>query len=356
MYFNSSPVWQIIFLYIGSVIGAGFASGQEILQFFIVFGHKGMWGVIAAAVMFFYLGAVLMFLAVSLESTGYNEIYRILMGRTPARIMDILSMIMLPGGLVVMLSGGGAIFSEHLGLPPYLGTLLIAVITVSAVFFGLQGVMAANAVLVPIKVVFIVIICLYALTEGGFPALQPSAGLPGLYGFKWLWSAVLYVSYNMVVSVAVLSSLGRTVSMRSGITGGMLGGIALGALAGLIAAAGLCFYPEICAYEIPMLFIASSLGGVVKAVLGVVIWMAVLTTAIADAHGVASRFACGNSRKYKIIGTGVVLLALPLSAIKFSLLVKYLYPLFGYVGLLLLAALIFIPPVRLIRRKIFFMV
>jgi len=35
--------FKVAATYIGTVVGAGFASGQEMLQFFAVFGLKGFW-------------------------------------------------------------------------------------------------------------------------------------------------------------------------------------------------------------------------------------------------------------------------------------------------------------------------
>ncbi|MCL5057531.1 MAG: hypothetical protein M1130_05960 [Actinobacteria bacterium] len=385
-------VYKIAVLYIGAVIGAGFASGQEILQFFIVFEKKGLWGVVLAAALFSFLGGLVMLLAVSVRSGNYNDVYRLVMGRIPGRIMDILSLVMLPGGLVVMLAGGSAVFSEHLGLPGWLGILLIVVVTIAVLSRGLKGVVSANAVLVPLKVAVIVLICLFSLiysgdrTGGGIPC-----GLSSGSKINWLWSAVLYVSYNMVVPVAVLSSLGGKVTVREGVLGGVAGGMALGFVTGMVFLAGLGFYPEIAGYQVPLLYIAGQLGGVaggmalgfvtgmvflaglgfypeiagyqvpllyiasqlgavVKLVLGPLIWLAILTTAIADAHGFASRFAYTHTRRYKIIGSALVLLAIPLSTLKFSFLVAMLYPLFGYVGLLLLTALLLALPVKILRR------
>lgn len=344
-------VYKIAVLYIGAVIGAGFASGQEILQFFIVFEKKGLWGVVLAAALFSFLGGLVMLLAVSVRSGNYNDVYRLVMGRIPGRIMDILSLVMLPGGLVVMLAGGSAVFSEHLGLPGWLGILLIVVVTIAVLSRGLKGVVSANAVLVPLKVAVIVLICFFSLiysgdrTGGGIPC-----GLSSGSKINWLWSAVLYVSYNMVVPVAVLSSLGGKVTVREGVLGGVVGGMALGFVTGMVFLAGLGFYPEIAGYQVPLLYIAGQLGAVVKLVLGPLIWLAILTTAIADAHGFASRFAYTHTRRYKIIGSALVLLAIPLSTLKFSFLVGMLYPLFGYVGLLLLTALLLALPVKILRR------
>ncbi|MHB8155798.1 MAG: YkvI family membrane protein [Desulfocucumaceae bacterium] len=355
MYVNSErwSIFKIIVLYIGSVIGAGFASGQEILQFFVVFEGRGLWGIALSTALFGCLGGIVMLLAVHFRTSNYTDVYRLLLGKKPGRIMDCLSMVMLPGGLVVMFSGGGAIFSEHLGLPGWLGTLLVAGVTMAVLSRGLQGVIAANAALVPLKVVAILLICIFSLIYTGGPRDYLSSGQTDC-GTKinWAWSAVLYVSYNMVVPVAVLSSMGKKVSLREGVAGGVLGGIILGLAAGLVYLAGISFYPEIKGYEVPMLYVAGSLGPVVKLVLGILIWLAILTTAIADAHGFASRLADPQSNSYKIVGAVTVLLALPLSALKFSLLVGVLYPLFGYMGLILIFALLIVFPLKLIKKEI----
>ena len=43
---NRVTTFKVAATYIGTVIGAGFASGQEILQFFSVFGNMGILGLI----------------------------------------------------------------------------------------------------------------------------------------------------------------------------------------------------------------------------------------------------------------------------------------------------------------------
>lgn len=353
--FDSSgriSVYKIAVLYAGAVIGAGFASGQEILQFFIVFGDRGIWGFLLAALLFCYLGGLVMYLAVSVKASNYNDLYRVILGRVPAGIMDVLSIVMLPGGIVVMLAGGGAVFEEYLGLVPFWGVFVTALITAAVISTGLKGVISASALLVPLKMAAIAVICLLVLLTA--PEAPEHGRVVADHGSRvnWAWSSILYVSYNMVVPVAVLSSLGRSVSPGAGVAGGVLGGGVLGLVAGVLVESGLTFYPQITAYEIPLLFMAESLGAVAKAALGPLIWVAILTTAIADAHGFASRFAESKSKKYKIIGVTVILLALPLASLKFSVLVKTLYPLFGYAGLILLAAIIFVPPLQLIKRKI----
>ena len=41
-------------------IGSGFATGQEIMQFFSAYGQKGIWGTIVTAILFTWCGATFM--------------------------------------------------------------------------------------------------------------------------------------------------------------------------------------------------------------------------------------------------------------------------------------------------------
>jgi uncharacterized membrane protein YkvI len=338
---------KVMTVYAGTVIGAGFASGQEIMQFFISFGVYGLWGVGLATVLFVYLGLLIMFLATRLQTSNYQELLRYLLGKRAGRVMDFISLLMLPGGLVVMLAGSGAVFSEQLGLPRLLGTSLAAVVTCLVVMKGLPGVLTANIILVPLKISALVVVSLLALLHQGallqpFPDALPVNRVAG----HWSWSSVLYVSYNMVVPVAVLSSLGRTVPVGIGMLGGALGGLILGITAGLITLAGLAFYPEVLNYQVPVLFIARSAGFMLQSLLSLLIRTAILTTAIAGAHGFASRLAPGGGWRYRLAGIGATLLAMPLASLDFNCLVQLLYPLFGYAGLILLFALILAPVIK----------
>jgi len=335
---------KVAMVYIGTVIGAGFASGQEIMQFFVVYGYHGLFGVVLAAILFVCLGAIIMALATGLGTTSYKDLLEYLLGKKLGRVMDYLNLFILSGGLVVMLAGSGAVFAQQLGLSYFSGAVLAAALTCIVITGGLRGVLSANLILVPVKLFILTGVCVGGLfLQGGITAL-PSIPLPAeKIATSWEWSSILYVSYNMICPVAVLSSLGRTVPAGTGIAGGMLGGLLLGVAAGLVTAAGLACYPEITSYEIPLLLIARYLGFTLQSLLGLLIWVAILTTAIANAHGLASRLAPEGGLRYKMIGVGITLAALPFAGLNFSFLVRFLYPLFGYVGLTLLVALLLAP-------------
>lgn len=344
---------KVLTMYIGTVIGAGFASGQEVLQFFISYGGQGLWGVLVVTIFFAYLGMIVMYIATKFNSGCYQDILPYLMGPA-AKLMDVLSLIMLVGGLGIMLAGSGAVVNQYFGLPNNIGVIAALIITVAVIWGGVERVLSANLILVPLKLLAVCLIAVLAISKQ--TSFMPSHVVPvskQMVASNWLWASILYVSYNMVVPMAVLSSLGRIVHPAVGITAGVTGGVILGITIGLVTIAGLNFYPEITNYPVPMLFIAANITPLFKTAFAVLIWMAMLTTAIADTHGFASRIAPKGGKLYKIVGTGICFAVIPLTKLDFAQLIQKLYPAFGYGGLILLISLLIIPLVRLGIKKQF---
>jgi uncharacterized membrane protein YkvI len=345
-------ILKVAAVYASCIIGAGFASGQEIMQFFVLFGQKGLWGVGLAAVFFSLFGMLIMALAVKLKTSNYQSIYFFLLGKHLARLMDALSIFMLPGSLVVMLAASGAIWAEQFGFSVWLGSTLAALITCLVITKGLHGIIAINLILVPLKIIVIILIALGAIYYRNGSLFQFTVAPSALStpAGNWVWSSVLYVSYNLVLALAVLSSLGRIIPLGAGMAGGFVGGMALGVTAALITVAELTFYPEIAAAEVPLVYIAGFLNKKLTYLVGMLLWLAILTTTIADAHGLACRLAPKGNWRYKLIGSGVTLAVLPFAGLNFSSLVRLLYPLYGYLGLILLAGLL-VAPFKIFKFK-----
>lgn len=312
------------------------------MQFYIKFEDKALYGIILSTVLFVYLGSLVLYLSSKLKTNSYENILKYLLGKKLSKFMDAVSLFMLAGGLGIMIAGSGAVFNEYLGTSKYIGALLAAILTCAVLCGGLQGVLNVNAVLVPVKLLVIIIVCIYALCHTGIITVPEHKNTIDAAG-NWAWSAILYVSYNMIIPVAVLSSLGETVNKKTGVMSGIIGGLALGGTAAIITLAGLAHYPQISQYQVPLLHLAQQTGYWCQKLLALLIWLAILTTAIANAHGFASRLAPHNSRRYKLIGVGLVITLFPFSLFEFTQLIKNVYPFFGYFGLILILGLIITP-------------
>ncbi len=81
-------VFSIAATYIGTVVGAGFASGQEVLQFFGYHGVKGFVGLFAAAIMFIVYGYSILLLGNKLDAASHYEVIMDIGGPFFGKIID----------------------------------------------------------------------------------------------------------------------------------------------------------------------------------------------------------------------------------------------------------------------------
>lgn len=72
---------QIAGAYIGTIVGAGFASGLEVLQFFTSFGWLSFFGVIVATLLFAFLGMNITQIGSRLQTHSHKEVVYSICGR-----------------------------------------------------------------------------------------------------------------------------------------------------------------------------------------------------------------------------------------------------------------------------------
>lgn len=333
--------FMVVMGYLGAVIGAGFASGQEIVQFFTAYGQEGIKGVIVALVLFAFLGGLLLNMAHQQKKSSYQDLLAYMMGERCSRGVDIALALFLFLGISTMLSASGAVFYEHLYLSKGLGIFLAYAMVLLFLFSGKKGLIWSYNLLVPLKMLLILGIASYAAFHPVEPSVETYTsflcpGDPRL----WAIAAVLYVAYNFSLAMVVLTEYQSVTSRKSGIAGAVWGGLILGVLVLVNFLALQKFIPSIFMYEVPMLYIAGSISVTAKQVYTVVLWVGILTTALANAYGFSQRFSSLTGLSYPLCLVLCVTMALPVSMQSFSGLVSKVYPLFGILGILILGALI----------------
>lgn len=332
--------FQVAATYVGAVMGAGFASGQEIQQFFARFGNWGLIGVVVSSVLFSLLGWGMLDLQDRWKITSYNDFFNCLLGPRLGRWADKLVSILLFVGMLAMISGSGALFHEYFGFSKWLGILLTGSIIGLALWYRGEGVLWINSVLIPLKFIF----CLGIAIAAIFLATSVDHGhvniLPNPIVRNWIISAVLYVSFNVTLAMVVFASLGREVQKPGARLGAVLGGVALGLFAFSIGASLLRF-PEILGLEIPMVGIAGKLGDWPAFCYVVVLWLAMITAAVGNGFSLISRVVDSGRLSYGKTAFILFLLLLPIAGVKFSQIVQLVYPLFGYLGLVFMPTILY---------------
>lgn len=336
--------FKVAAAYIGTIVGAGFATGQEVLQFFNRFGGWGLGGLIVATVLFIVFGYIIMDLGSTLNAQSHLEVIRYSGGNILGTFIDIVITIFLFGSLTAMLAGTGALFEQQFKLPSFAGNFFMASITVITVLTGINGVINSISFVVPFLLATVMGISTYSVITHPVN-LQAVPVIPGHSGIAnhWLAATVLYVSYNTVISVAILGPLGRNARNRKAIwNGALLGGLGLGAGALMIFMALATHNAQIGSLEVPMIYIAGEIAPVVQVLYAIVLIAEIYTTAVGALFGFTSRMAEIRKRPGRngFLVVCTALAALLASQLGFSNLVRFLYPLVGYCGVALLGALV----------------
>jgi uncharacterized membrane protein YkvI len=328
--------------YVGAVIGAGFASGQENVQFFGVHGSQGVLGAAITGILFMILGVFFLQLASSLKTNCYGDFLKALLGSGLASVFDFLVTIFLFFGLVIMLAGSGAVAKEYLGVSSSLGIIGSAVIILIAMNIGIKAVFFISLLCVPILVLAGIWASVSQLISAGTIRVVGNISreinfIPG----NWAASTLLYVSYNMLLALSFFCTVGKEICDKCTIYwGGIVGGGVLGGLLLLFQMVVRQIGSYIESVQIPMLYIAFRLGQGFYTFYAICLWMAILTTGVANGYSLLRRIVPDKNSSFFLASSGIIGIALPLAYIGFANLIRIVYPLFGYVGLILIILVI----------------
>lgn len=325
-------------LYVGTVVGAGFASGQEVLQFFAFHGMRGILGIALATLLFVVYGAIILVLGHRLQARSHLEVVAASGIPGVGWLVDAVVTLFLLGAFSAMAAGSGAVFAEEFGVPAIWGNLAMVIVSVATVLLGIEGVVAAISLVAPflIGAVFVVSLLVLGTTPIDWTWSDPAAAAVD----GWPFSALTYASYNLVFAIAILAPAGRLAPEGTLRKGALLGGVALGITALAINLAVLAGVPETTQREVPMIYLAIRVLGPVAALYGLVLLAEVYSTAVASLYGFVARVTDPEGPRYRVFVIGAGVVGLLGSLIGFSEIVAKVYSVVGYAGLVLLITLV----------------
>lgn len=325
---------NIASIYVGTVIGAGFASGREIMDFFGVYGTKGIWGMYISGILFSIGGLLLLLKIYNNKIEDFNSLAeRIFKGKTPL-LIDIIISISLYTGFSIMIAGSGAIFKEQLNLSFDLGMIIMIICSFIVFLFDLKGLSLINTILVPILIIGILFISIYIGSQGGIKIMDISGESITKKG-NFISSAILYFGSNCLIIIIVFSTLLPMIQdKKTAILGGTIGGIILYILGTAILFAMLMYYEEIINLDIPMLRISNYIGKTYGIIYGIILWISMFTTALANGYGFVNKYS--KNRNPILVSVILCISAIPLAKLGFSNLVGIIYPVFGLIGFIMM--------------------
>lgn len=329
--------FKLMVTYIGAIVGAGFASGQELMQFFVIFGHRGQVGMLLSGVLFALFGILIVKIVDENNIINYQCFLNIILGKRLGRLVDIWISISIFLGLGIMIAGCATVLKNELGLDYFLGLLISGALVILTIIKGEKGVLNLNALLIPLLIIVTVIVCTYSIFISETTIFQD--GYNPLIGRYWFLATILYFSYNIVIGIVILTSINQNV-LKDGLIGIPLGGIILGIIGCLMVAAMRKYMPLILTMEIPMIYLTNIAGGKLSVFYAVGMYFAMLTTAVSNGFGLVQRLKNTLQISETFLPVLIVMLCIPITFYGFVNLIGHFYPVFGYVGLLLVFTLL----------------
>lgn len=333
-FFIMKNVLKVVFVIIGTLIGAGFASGQEVYLFFFSYGMKGLIGILISSII---IGVVIYSTFNILNKykiNTYKDFLNILIPKnTKLKIIaNFIINIFILITFFIMIAGFGAYFEQEIGINRLVGSLILAIITFIVFMTSIKGVVKVNELIVPILIGFIFIIGIISIKDIHILNLENYVIRTNYTNFAL--SAVLYSSYNSILLIPVLITLNNYVKNKKQIFYiSFISAIVTILLSVIIFLLLVRVDVEISKLEMPVVYVVSNMFKILRCIYGVIILGSIFTTAISLGVSFLQNTA-KNKKGYTQISIIMCITSVIISKFGFSNLVSLLYPIFGYLGLI----------------------
>lgn len=330
--------------FVGLVVGGGFASGQEMMQFFTSFGIYSIFGIIVATIGFAFLGMNIAQIGYRLNTSSHKEVVYFLSGRTLGSILDFLITVFLFCVTVAMFAGTASAFKQVLGFDPVIGSAFMVILTVLTLMLNIKSIINVIALAIPYLLGLMLIISVFSilttdlsLAEQTILAEQQRSAAP-----NWLLGALLYVSYNIASGVAMMTVIGSTApSKRVAGLGGIFGGLILGVLILLVNIALFARMDVVVGKDMPIVEIAFNVHPIIGILMAIALLAMIYSTAVGMMYSFIVRLIPPKDKVYPPTVVFFGIIGFIASFVGFTTLVGQVYSLMGYLGFAIIAAITF---------------
>ena len=270
-------VLSISMAFVGLSVGAGFASGQEVLQFFVKFGMKGVLGALAVGVAMAFIGMIILQLGSYYQADGHNVVLDEMAHPITAKFLDFCVMLTIFSIGMVMFAGAGANFDQQFGWPSWTGSVLLLVLTLVLGRFDVDKVSQIIGAITPGIIILVLVAAVYSIMHApsDLSALEPMAAeIQSTLPNYWI-SSLNYIGLSLMVVVSM----------------------------------------------------------------SIAIYGMIFNSALGMFFSLTSRLTTGHPERFNKVFVITVLIGFAASFMGFKTLVSYVYPALGYVGVLLMALL-----------------
>ncbi|ACV23533.1 Uncharacterized membrane protein [Slackia heliotrinireducens] len=339
----------LVCTYIGATcalaIGAGFSSGQELLQYFVAYG----WQMILVAAMFAFIFIFVNYQCAArgrqLNLSQGTEIFDVFCGKHLGKVFNWFTGVFCYLSFIIMISGAGTTLYEQYGVPVIVGSCVMAVLAVLVAIMGLRGIVNVISKVAPVIIVLVLGIAIITIAThfdsigSGIAAVEAGtySDVMEKVGGNWFMAGLSYGGFMILWFVTFMANLGRE-SREKGdfkelIIGNVIGSM-IYTIACVVGACALASEIDLTAsLGIPNLVLANQIWAPLASIFAVIIYAAIFTSACPLLYNAVTTVSNEGSNRYRIIVIAGAAIALVTAVfVPYQGLVNMIYGYCGYIG------------------------
>lgn len=339
-------VLKIVLVVVGTLVGAGFASGKEIYSFFFVYGIYGFIGIFISSIIIGWVIYKVLNICQNKKINSYHEFCGVIAsGRISSFLNNIVNIFLLIS-FFVMIAGFSSFTKQEFSANGFIASSIIVAICYFVFCKNVSGLIKISNYLIPILIFFIIYISMKKITILDFGnfcimntnninlnLIEISAKFNIAIIIESVIKAILYASYNCIILIPVLVTVNKQITNKQCIFK-----ISIASAVVLIVLSfsifNILLQGNITHFqlEMPVIGIIKQHGAFYQKVYLIIIAISIFTTAISSGCGFLNNCST-NKKQFKRNLAIMSISAVFLSQIPFSMLVNLLYPVLGVVGI-----------------------
>lgn len=333
---------KIAFAYVGVIIGAGLSSGQDIMQYFLSFGRKGLMGIVVLGILNTLFGLVTITLGSYFQAKHHDDVLKEIAPTPIRKLIDITLVFTGFAMSFVMIAGAGSNLRQQFHLPFFVGGFVCSALIIVVAFLDFERILEVIGVFTPLIVIMIAIITVYTFAGKSYDyarldevakSIRPATN-------NVVISVINYFALCAVNGVSMAFVMGGSEKrIKEAKIGGALGGFIVGLIV-IAAASSLFAHLDIIKdADIPMLVIVNRINKIFALIYAITIFALIFNTTFSLYFATARRFDGGSVNRMRIILIALVVLGYICSFFGFKTLVSIMYPILGYMGIIIVIVL-----------------
>ena len=307
-----------------TIIGAGFATGRELVTYFVNYGIYGFVGIALSSLLF----GISIYLIINSPYTSIKELTENKLPRQIAFVADKIVFLFLIVIYSAMLAAGGEVLGQMFNLDKNICSALSGVVCLVIISCGTE-------VLTELSKILIIPMAIIILAIGHYTTGVDITSPPeNIFTLKTVTSPIIYLSYNMITAIALIVTLPKAENPRNV---ALQTGVGIFILALVLSLPLYTHYGVVANEALPLMAILIE-GSKLRFFYIMLLLFAILTTAVSNGYSAVLFLPKGIPTIIRCVVLTIV--AYLLSLIGFSSIVDKVYFIFGIAGMMLLYCLI----------------